>query len=465
MNPFGLFQGFGQMSRSDFKPPAPAPSRGTNPYNSGRGNGNTNPYGGGRGNGNTDPYGAGPRVSSPPRGAGNSRVVPTGPSVFKPMQAADFGGGPLGAMRAADFRGGRTLAAAPAYERPAAVAVSGGKIEADYRVPPGQPRMPSVAPSLPAGSTASRANAVMAPIGASRNSDLVQAAGNAGMRLADPAAFAMFAGNGVMPATSEDTSRRMLSEFGSGRPALAPTAAFDTSSELASAAISPRTLATAASAFTPAAAGGDRFSSLRPDIAAWARANQGAAKSVNDGMNIVDRFMAKQGAAMPLPGPSTIGFADGRQVTGPLPEAPLTEEMSLSGPSTIGFADGRRVTGSLPASSVRTVADLDRSPGMQNQTVDLFGTLTDPNLTNPGLTQRLGEAFRSGATGALPTRGANIGLSAEQQSQIGQDLSQPPSPAAGAILEPDTDMVSQVQRMRMIRNNSRPAPGTAGVRP
>ena len=421
MNPFGLFQGFGQMSRSDFKAPAPAPSRGTNPYNSGRGNGNTNPYNRGQGNGNTDPYGAGGRVSSLPRGyayderllskrADNSRVVPTGQSMFKPMQAADFGGGPLGAMRAADFGGGRTLAAAPVSERPAAIDVPGGKLEADYRVPPGQPRMPSVAPSLPAGSTASRANAVMAPIGASRNSDLVQAAGNAGMRLADPAAFGMFAGNGVMPATSEDTSRRMLSEFGSGRPALAPTAAFDTSSELASAAISPRTLATAAAAFTPEATGGDRFSSLRPDLAEWARTHQNAARGV-DGKNIVERFMAKQGAAMPLSGPSTIGFADGRQVTGPLPDAPFAADMPLSGPSTIGFADGRQVTG------------------------------------------------------PLPTRGANIGLSAEQQSQIGQDLSQPPSPAAGAILEPDTDMVRQVQLMREKYNNSRPAPGTAGVRP
>ena len=66
--------------------------------------------------------------------------------------------------------------------------------------------------------------------------------------------------------------------------------------------LSPETLAAAAGAYSPEATGGDRFSHLRPDLATWARTHQGAAKGV-DGMNIVDRFMAEQGAA-PLAPPA-----------------------------------------------------------------------------------------------------------------------------------------------------------------
>jgi hypothetical protein len=297
----------------------------------------------------------------------------------------------------------------------------GVRPDQDYRVPAGQAPMPSAPQLPPAGSTASRANAVMAPLGASRNEALVQAAGNAGMRLADPAAFKMFAGEGVMPATSEDVSRRMLSEFGSGRPALTPTAAFDTSSEQASAAISPRTLTTAAAAFTPAATGGDRFSGLRPDLAQWARANQNAARGV-DGMNIVERFMAKQGAAMPLSGPSTMGFADGRQVVGPFADVPSADDMPLTGPSTIGFADGRQVTGDLPE---------------------------EPR-----------------GTGLLPTSGFNIGLSAEAQTQMGNAFKQPSAVDPAAAFGPAVSPLDQVQALReMYRNNSRPNPGITAATP
>jgi hypothetical protein len=260
----------------------------------------------------------------------------------------------------------------------------------------------------------------MTPLGASRNEALVQAAGNAGMRLADPAAYRMFAGNGVMPATSEDVSRRMLSEFGSGRPVLAPAAAFDTSSEAASAAIAPkvlgtgsvplsqrtldaaargfapevnreigsvplsqRTLDAAARGFAPEVAAGDRFSHLRPDLATWARANQGAAKGV-DGLNIVDRFMTKQGAA------------------------PLTPPANF--PQAVAF---------------------------------------DP-------------AHSYASPGELSTTGANIGRSAEVQALDSNTFERPAANATATAFDPSTDLVDQVQMLReMYRNNSRPNPGVA----
>lgn len=299
-------------------------------------------------------------------------------------------------------------AVVPAYGRPEPMA----SLDQDYRVPTGQAPMPSQAPLLPQGSTASRANAVLAPIGSSRNEALVQAAGNAGLRLIDSAAAAMFQGAGVLPGMGEGATRRMLSEFGGSNPAMVATPAIDASGVNAAASLSPETLQAAAAGFQQVPTG-DRFAYLRPDIAEWARHHQNAPKGL-DGKNIVDRFMEQQSRPMPLSGPSTLGFADGRQVTGPLPEGP-----------------------------VRTFADLDRSPGMQNQTMDLFGT------------------------GALSTTGAGIGLSAEQQSQ----LISTPAPAAQTqsvqtAFDPTTNLVDQVQMLReMYRNNSRPNPGTAGPRP
>jgi hypothetical protein len=227
-------------------------------------------------------------------------------------------------------------------QRPAAITVPGGTIEADYQVPAGSRPMPSSAPAVPAA----RPGTLMAPVGAGRNEQLVQAAGNAGMRLASPEAMAIASAQPMRPMVSNDGARRMLSEFGSGRPAtmdqlVIPAAAFDPAGPLSPAALQ------ASQAGFQAAAGGDRFDHLRPDIAQWARHHQNSAKGL-DGMNIVDRFMAKQGAAMPLAGPSTMGFADGRQFTGPLPEAGIPDAIPMAGPSTIGFADGRQVTGPLP---------------------------------------------------------------------------------------------------------------------
>jgi len=311
-------------------------------------------------------------------------------------------------------------ATVPTYSRPAPAA----SLDQDYRVPAGAAPLPVAAPAAPQNSTASRANAVLAPIGASRNEGLVQAAGNAGLRLIDPGAAAMFQGSSVLPSLGKGTARRMLSEFGASNPALSAASAIDASGVNAAAALSPETLQAAAAGFQQPPAG-DRFAHLRPDIAAWARHHQNAPKGL-DGKNIVDRFMEKQTAPITLSGPSTIGFADGRQVTGPLPEgAPM----------------------SFPASTVgnpaRSFIDLDRSPGMQNQTMDLFGA------------------------GPLSTTGTGIGLSAEQQSQL---ISTPPPSAQTQMVQtafnPATDLVDQVQMLReMYRNNSRPAPGTAGPRP
>jgi hypothetical protein len=156
--------------------------------------------------------------------------------------------------------------------------------------------MPSVAPQLPAGTSAARAGAMMTPMGSGRNEQLVQAAGNAGMRLASPEAMAIASGQPMRPMVSNDGARRMLSEFGSARPALVETQPIETAVN-AGAALPPRTMQAAEAAFQ-AGAGGDRFAHLRPDIAQWARHHQNSAKGV-DGMNIVDRFMAKEGAAPP----------------------------------------------------------------------------------------------------------------------------------------------------------------------
>ena len=411
MNPFGLFQGFGQMSRSDFKAPPWAPQPPA-----------SRPA---RGNGNVDPYGVRParRVAS----------LPADYAYQERLMSTRAGGQGLQGSPAVRGQTVRPVPVAPVYDRPARIGA--GDSNQDYRVPAGQAPMPVAAQRPPAGSTASRANAVMTPLGASRNEALVQAAGNAGMRLADPASFKMFAGNGVLPATSADASRRMLSEFGSGRASLleaagraapgagnagmqlAAPAAYETlagnrvlpatsegmsrqmlsefgsgrppltgaSREIGSAVLSAETLAAAAGAYSPEATGGDRFSGLRPDLAAWARSNQGAARGA-DGMNIVDRFMAKQGAA-PLAAP-------------------------------VDFPQAMAVD---PAHS----------------------------YTSPGV---------------LATAGANIGRSAEAQALDSNAFGRPMAASAATAFNPETDLVDQVQLMReMYRNNSRPNPGAVNL--
>jgi hypothetical protein len=184
-------------------------------------------------------------------------------------------------------------------QRPAAISVPGGTIEADYQVPAGSKPMASVAPQLPGGTSAARAGAMLAPVGAARNEQLVQAAGNAGMRLASPEAMAIASAQPMRPMVSNDGARRMLSEFGSARPAMVEAQPIETGFDLG-AALSAQTMEAAAAGFQAGAvaAGGDRFAHLRPDIAEWARHHENSAKGV-DGMNIVDRFMAKQGAAPP----------------------------------------------------------------------------------------------------------------------------------------------------------------------
>ena len=398
------------MSRSDFKalprapqPPASRPARG---------------------NGNADPYGVRParRVAS----------LPADYAYQERLMSARAGGQGLQGSPAVRGQTVRPAPVAPVYDRPARVGA--GDSNQDYRVPPGQAPMPVAAQRPPAGSTASRANAVMTPLGASRNEALVQAAGNAGMRLADPASFKMFAGNGVLPATSADASRRMLSEFGSGRASLleaagraapgagnagmqlAAPATYEAlagnrvlpatsegmsrqmlsefgggrppltgaSREIGSAVLSGETLAAAAGAYSPEVPG-DRFSHLRPDLAAWARSNQGAARGV-DGLNVVDRFMAKEGA-VPLAAPANF------------PQAMAVD----------------------PAHSYST-------------------------------------------PGALSTAGANIGLTAEQQTQLGDAFGRPMAASAATAFNPETDLVDQVQLMReRYRNNSRPNPGAVNL--
>jgi len=182
----------------------------------------------------------------------------------------------FGQMNRSDFR-------APVRPpQPPASSPADGNAAADYRVPAGQAPMPMAPQRAPTNSTASRSNAVMAPLGASRNGALVQAAGNAGMRLVDPASLSTPASNGVLPGAPGNTGRRMLSELGGGRPVPVSAADFGAGGGIAQGAAFPES--------------GDRFSGLRPDLAAWARSNQGAARGA-DGLNIVDRFMAKQGAA------------------------------------------------------------------------------------------------------------------------------------------------------------------------
>ena len=434
MNPFGMFQGFGQMNRSDFKRPyrdrpAPpslgqmnrsdfrAPARSPQPpaRRPVGGAGNINPYGNSPGRSNVDPYGVGgtrrvsprPVAPQPPasRPAGGNAAadyrVPAGQPLTKRWSDMTVGetlgltpvqpltkhwsdmtvGETLQLMfkRADDSRaaqpappparaGGqgpqsplavrgqtvRPASAAPVYDRPARVGA--GNFNQDYRVPAGQAPMPMAPQRAPANSTASRSNAVMAPLGASRNEALVQAAGNAGMRLVDPASLSTPASNGVLPGAPGSTGRRMLSELGGGRPVPVSAADFGAGGGIAQGAAFPES--------------GDRFSGLRPDLAAWARSNQGAARGA-DGLNIVDRFMAKQGAA------------------------PLV----------------------TPAGLPQTMA-IDAAPG--------------PLLTN----------------------GADTGLTAEQQTQAG----------AAADFNLNADLIDQVQLMReAYRNNSRPNPGAANL--
>lgn len=382
MNPFGLFQGFGQMRRSDFepqgqRPPAQAPrGRSTAPINlagaTNAGAGRSGRSGpaqpapqGRRSGGNTGLYGVAPRVANLPDDYARQELE----------MSARAGG--QGLQNSPAVRG-QAAPVVPTYSRPAAAFDDG--LDRDYRVPAGAARLPMATPPAPAGSTASRANAVMAPRGSSYNEALVQTAGNAGLRLVDPATAAMFQGTG------EDATRRMLSEFGGSNPAMVATPAIDTSGMNAAAALSPQTLQMAAAGFQQAA-GGDRFAHLRPDLAAWARHHQNAPKGL-DGKNIVDRFMEKQGTLPPVPV-------------------------------------------AMPA----------------NTSVDTAAAFAAP--------------------AALPTTGPGIGLSAEQQSQ----LISTPAPAAQTQMvqtafNPATDLVDQVQMLReMYRNNSRPAPGTAGPRP
>ncbi len=434
MNPFGMFQGFGQMNRSDFKRPyrdrpAPpslgqmnrsdfrAPVRSPQPpaRRPVGGNGNINPYGNSPGRSNVDPYGVGgtrrvsprPVAPQPParRPAGGAAAadsrVPAGQPLTKrwsdmtvgetlgltpaqpltkrwsdmtvgetlrlmfkqadnsrttqPAPAPTRAGGqePQNSL-AVRGRAVRPASAAPVYDRPARVGA--GNFNQDYQVPAGQAPMPMAPQRAPANSTASRSNAVMAPLGASRNGALVQAAGNAGMRLVDPASLSTPASNGVLPGAPGNTGRRMLSELGGGRPVPVSAADFGAGGGIAQGAAFPES--------------GDRFSGLRPDLAAWARSNQGAARGA-DGLNIVDRFMAKQGAA------------------------PLV----------------------TPASLPQTMA-IDAAPG--------------PLLTN----------------------GADTGLTAEPQTQAG----------AAANFNLNADLIDQVQLMReAYRNNSRPNPGAANL--
>jgi hypothetical protein len=92
----------------------------------------------------------------------------------------------------------------------------------------------------------------------------------------------------------------MLSELGAGRPVPVSAADFGAGSGIAQEAAFSQGGAVPQLPLNRAI--GDRFSGLRPDLAAWARSNQGAARGA-DGLNIVDRFMAKQGAA-PLATPA-----------------------------------------------------------------------------------------------------------------------------------------------------------------
>jgi hypothetical protein len=296
MNPFGQFQGFGAMRRKDFEPGAAPAARRGNPYNSTRGNGNTNPYGtaGNRGL----PASANIPAQYPEGVSGRQPAFPAMKQGNFATPSTSGAAMPL-APRPAQARTPRP--APPVTQRPAAVTVPGGSIEADYAVPPGSTPLPSRAPEMPAAAVAARPGVMMAPVGASRNEQLVQAAGNAGMRLVSPQAMAVASGQPERPMVSNDGARRMLSEFGSGRPALTETPAMNAQFD-AGAALPPQTLEAAAAGFQAgaAAAGGDRFAHLRPDIAEWARAHENSAKGV-DGKNIVDRFMEKQGAAPPLP--------------------------------------------------------------------------------------------------------------------------------------------------------------------
>ena len=160
--------------------------------------------------------------------------------------------------------------------------------------------MASVAPQLPAGTSAARAGAMMTPVGSGRNERLVQTAGNAGVRLTSPEAMAIASAQPMRPMVSNDGARRMLSEFDSARPAMVETQPIKASVN-AGAALSPQAMEAAAAGFQAGvtAASGDRFSHLRPDLAEWARTHQYAAPGVNHKMNMVDRFMAEQGAAPP----------------------------------------------------------------------------------------------------------------------------------------------------------------------
>ena len=159
--------------------------------------------------------------------------------------------------------------------------------------------MPSVAPQLPAGTSAARAGAMMTPVGSGRNEQLVQTAGNAGVRLTSPEAMAIVSAQPMRPMVSNDGARRMLSEFDSARPALMSEMSISPAAFNPAGPLSPAALQASGAGFlAAAAASGDRFSHLRPDIAEWARHHENSAKGV-DGMNIVDRFMAKQGAAPP----------------------------------------------------------------------------------------------------------------------------------------------------------------------
>ena len=424
MNPYGLFQGFGTMRRQDFEPgAAQARQRQANPRTTGTvspvGPVNSGPRGrsGSRvrgpmtgppmparlvGGGNTDPYGVAPRRGLPAgyayqerlmsQRADNSRITGATPLAVAPSPA-----------RTARMRSSRP----PVTERPAAITVPGGTIAADYAVPPGGSPLPSRSPVMPAAAVAARPGAIMAPVGASRNEQLVQAAGNAGLRLVSPQAMAVAAGTPQLPAVSSDGVRRMLSEIGPNRPAMAEAPAIGANIG-AGQALSPETAVAAAGGFQAgaAAAAGDRFSGLRPDIAAWARHHQNAAKGL-DGKNIVDRFMEKQSAPIPLSGPSTMGFADGRQVTGPLPEVTPPADIPLSGPSTMGFADGRQVTGPLPAAaaSSRAQAPAEVIAASGPSVIEDYAQPGGPSsfngpafeARNPGLMGRIGQALQSSA--------------------------------------------------------------------
>jgi hypothetical protein len=290
---------------------------------------NLNATGGRRGSGNQRGEGMRgyaipmPSLSLPPMGGtvrGGNRGAQPGASIQVPSRAASLpagyayqermlsrqadnsrigaGAAPAATLPAATpvIRPAQATSPRPAVtQRPAAITVPGGTIEADYQVPAGSRPMPSQAPALPAA----RPGTLMAPVGAGRNEQLVQAAGNAGMRLASPEAMAIASAQPMRPMVSNDGARRMLSEFGSARPALVEAQPIEAGFDVG-AALSAQTTEAAAAGFQAgvAAAGGDRFAHLRPDIAQWARHHENSAKGV-DGMNIVDRFMAKQGAAPP----------------------------------------------------------------------------------------------------------------------------------------------------------------------